>query len=136
MECGPCGDSPLCDGKDSLFFDLDYPGGPTCNWPQLVKCDGKAGERNKLMFLILYLLDYVKVFSHDTRGGRFKDYESVGLSNSNDSDAYLYSILSELEQFRDEEGGFQFMLCYPEITWGEDECVQCLETIFQSLHRL
>ena len=40
MECGQCGDSPLCDGKEALFFDMDYPDGPACNWPQLVDCDG------------------------------------------------------------------------------------------------
>ena len=62
----------------------------------------------------------MKVFNHDTSGGRFKDYESVGLSNPDNSDSYLYSILADLEQFRDEEGGFQLMLCYPEITWGQD----------------
>ena len=62
----------------------------------------------------------MKVFNQDTRGGLFNNYESVGTSNPDNSDAYLYSILADLEQFRDEEGGFQLMLCYPEITWGQD----------------
>ena len=56
FQCGQCGDSPLCDGKETLFFDMNYPGGPVCNWPQLVQCDG-----NKEIIQLQYLYCQAKV---------------------------------------------------------------------------
>ena len=34
--------------------------------------------------------------------------------------AKLYSILNQLENYRDSDGKFQFKLCYPQLTWGKD----------------
>jgi len=64
---------------------------------------------------------YTKVFGHDaTDGGFFESYEAVGSKNPEDPDSKLYSILDQLEDFRNSEGKFHFKLCYPELTWGKD----------------
>ena len=45
-----------------------------------------------------------------------ENYEAVG----SNPDSKLYSILDQLEDFRNSKGKFQFKLCYPELTWGKD----------------
>ena len=60
------------------------------------------------------------MFSHDTRGGVFSSQADAANKNSNNSDAYLFSILDQLERYRDSDGNFIFKLCYPELTWGVD----------------
>ena len=58
---------------------------------------------------------YTKVFSHDTSGGLFKDRNQVLKFNPTNPNADLFSILYQLENYRDSKGNFQFKLCYPEI---------------------
>ena len=41
--------------------------------------------------------------------------------NADHPEFALFSILDHLENFRDKEGKFHFKLCYPELTWGNDE---------------
>ena len=58
------------------------------------------------------------MFNHDTRGGVFSSQEDAANKNADDPDAYLFSILDQLENFRDRDGNFHLKLCYPEMTWG------------------
>ena len=59
---------------------------------------------------------FVKVFSHDTAGGLFSSQEDAINKNPGNPDAELFSILDQLEDYRDHEGIFHFKLCYLEIT--------------------
>ena len=63
---------------------------------------------------------YKKVFSHDLSGGLFTSYAEVGSKNPDNPDSKLFSILNQLETYRNSEGKFQLKLCYPELTWGKD----------------
>ena len=65
-------------------------------------------------------LEFVKVFSHDTRGGFFSSKADAANKNPNNPDADLFSILDQLEGYRGVDGNFRFKLCYPELTWGAD----------------
>ena len=64
-------------------------------------------------------LSWLKVFSHNTAGGMFPNGENhpdrleVLNFNDDDPDAYLYSILDQMEEYR-KEGVFHIKLCYPE----------------------
>ena len=40
--------------------------------------------------------------------------------NTNDDTADRYSILSQLEDYKNSEGEFRFMLCYPSYSAGLD----------------
>ena len=53
-------------------------------------------------------------------GGLFTNYTDAGSKNPENPDSELYSILNQLEDYRNFEGNFQFKLCYPELTWGKD----------------
>ena len=59
---------------------------------------------------------FVKVFSHDTAGGLFSSQEEALNKNPDNPDAELFSILDQLEDYRDHEGILHFKLCYPELT--------------------
>ena len=59
---------------------------------------------------------FVKVFSHNTAGGLFSSQDDAVNKNPGNPDAELFSILDQLEDYRDHEGIFHFKLCYPEIT--------------------
>ena len=64
---------------------------------------------------------FAKVFSHDSSSGEFFASQSDALNkNSDNPDAALFSILDQLEDFRQSDGRFHFKLCYPEVTWGVD----------------
>ena len=65
-----------------------------------------------------FIQGYAKVFSHDTRGGVFSSQADVANKNSDNPSAYLFSILDQLERFRETDGKFKFKLCYPELAWG------------------
>ena len=67
------------------------------------------------------MIGYTKVFSHDVSGGLFSSYADVGSKNSKDPGSKLFSILDQLEDYRNSEGKFQFKLCYPELTWGKEK---------------
>jgi len=62
--------------------------------------------------------DFVKVFSHDAKGGFFSSQADAASKNPNNPHADLFSILDQLERYRGSDGNFRFKLCYPEITWG------------------
>ena len=61
---------------------------------------------------------YTTIFSHDARGGVFSSQADAANKNADSPDAYLFSILDQLEEFRGSDGKFRFKLCYPELTWG------------------
>jgi len=61
---------------------------------------------------------FVKVFSHNTRGGFFSSQADAASKNPNNPHADLFSILDQLERYRGSDGNFRFKLCYPELTWG------------------
>ena len=72
------------------------------------------------LFPLCFVLGYVKIFNHDVSGGLFTTNDDVGRKNSGDPDNKLFSILDQLEDYRNSEGKFHFKLCYPELTWGRD----------------
>ena len=75
-------------------------------------------EYQDTIFIVLGL-SWLKIFSHDTAGGMFPhgatnpDRGEVKNFNDDDPDAYLFSILYRLEEFR-VDGIFHLKLCYPE----------------------
>ena len=72
---------------------------------------------------------FVKVFSHDTGGGLFSSQEEALNKNPDNPDAELFSILDQLEDYRDHEGILHFELCYPEITGvGGGHCNEWTQT--------
>ena len=72
---------------------------------------------------------FVKVFSHDTAGGLFSSQEGALSKNPDNPDAELFSILDQLEDYRDHEGILHFKLCYPEITGvGGGHCNEWTQT--------
>lgn len=91
-------------------------------------CQGGEQMRNKIGAIscpsgasgILPLDGYVKLFSHYVPAGLFTSYDDVGSKNPCNPEADLYSILDQLETYRNTEGKFHFKLCYPELTWGID----------------
>ena len=44
--------------------------------------------------------------------------------NPDDQNANLFSIFDQLEKYRDENGNFQFKLCYPEL----DKCNEWIQS--------
>jgi len=57
---------------------------------------------------------WIKIFSHNTRGGLFASDVDALKKNPENPSADLYSILYQLESFRTPEG-FHFKICYPEL---------------------
>ena len=47
--------------------------------------------------------------------GFFKDQKEALNKNADNEDADMFSILYQLEQYRNCEGDFHFKLCYPEL---------------------
>ena len=58
---------------------------------------------------------WTKVFSHDTSGGLFTSGAEALSKNSENLQAKLFSILSQLGPLRLEDGSFHLKLCYPEL---------------------
>ena len=52
---------------------------------------------------------------HNTAGGLFISKNDALSKNTENPDAYLFSILNQLENYRGKDGNFQFKLCYPEF---------------------
>ena len=79
---------------------------------------------------------FVKVFSHDTGGGLFSSQEEALNKNPDNPDAELFSILDQLENYRDHEGILHFKLCYPELTGvGGGHCNEWTQTLTSIRHR-
>ena len=73
---------------------------------------------------------FKKIFSHNvTSGGLFSSKEDALSKNPDNPNAPLFSILDQLEKYRDDEGNFHFKLCYPEVA-GIDggHCNQWLQS--------
>ena len=71
---------------------------------------------------------FIKVFSHDTAGGMFSSQEDALSKNPNTTGALLFSILDQLEDFRNDDGSFHFKLCYPELAGvGGGRCNEWLQ---------
>ena len=68
-----------------------------------------------LVFTLLLIAGYVKIFSHNTAGGLFLSTTDALSKNTDNPTANLFSILNKLENYRDKDGNFQFKLCYPEV---------------------
>ena len=75
--------------------------------------------------------EYVKVLSHDTKYGLFKHHEDALWKNADNPSATLYSILGQLEQYRNYMGNFQFKLCYPELN-GRDPITPTINSRYPS----
>ena len=58
---------------------------------------------------------YVKIFGHNTAGGLFSSRADALSKNPDDPNANLFSILDKLENYRGNDGNFQFKLCYLEV---------------------
>ena len=67
-------------------------------------------------------LQYTKVFSHDASQGLFTSHSDALSKNPSDPTAPLFSILDQLEGFRNQEGRFRLKLCWPELDWGQGGC--------------
>ena len=79
--------------------------------------EGENGIIYSCNFLSVFLgYTWVKVFSHDVLGGMFPslyiDEEEVKNFNNDDPDAYRYSILDQIENYR-KDGLFHIRICYP-----------------------
>lgn len=61
--------------------------------------------------------EWKKIFSHDTAGGLFANLEDAKNKNPQNENSKLFSILDQLEKFRDAEGNFELKVCYPEVTY-------------------
>ena len=59
---------------------------------------------------------FLKIFSHDTAGGLFPTPDAALRWNPSDPTADLFSILDQLESYRNTEGKFHLKLCYPDVT--------------------
>ena len=62
----------------------------------------------------------MKVFSHDTSGGLFFTPDDALNKNPDNPNAKLFSILSQMEKYRNAEGNFHLKLCYPDVSTGAD----------------
>ena len=60
------------------------------------------------------------MFNHEPSGGVFTSYADVGSKNPQEPDNKLFSILNQLEDYRNSEGKFQLKLCYPDLTLVND----------------
>ena len=58
---------------------------------------------------------WTKVFAHDTSGGLFTSDADALSKNAGNHEAKLFSILSQLNPLRLEDGSFHLKLCYPEL---------------------
>ena len=63
----------------------------------------------------LFIAGYIKIFGHNTAGGLFSSTTDAMSKNPENPNAYLFSILNNLENYRGKDGNFQFKLCYPEV---------------------
>ena len=72
--------------------------------------------------------EWKKIYSLDTSGGLFANLEEAKKKNVNDENALLYSILYNLEAFRNKKGYFHFKLCYPELTQFPFPCNEWTQT--------
>ena len=59
---------------------------------------------------------FLKIFNHDIAGGFFSSPEDALRKNSNNSAALLFSVLDEIDQYKNEDGNYHLKLCYPELT--------------------
>ena len=62
----------------------------------------------------------VKVFRHVSTAGLFSSIPDASNRNPTDPGNNHFSILGQLEKFRNLDGDFHFKLCYPEVTTGKD----------------
>ena len=69
-----------------------------------------------------------KVYSFDTSGGLFANLEEAKRKNIDNENALLYSILYNLEAYRNKQGYFHFKLCYPELTQFPFPCNEWTQT--------
>ena len=87
----------------------EYPGSGT--FPGL--------QHNKVTMVDLYVMVPIptikKVFYHNSEYGFFTNEKDALKKNAGDETQPLYSILSDLEDFRNSDGKFHFKLVYPEI---------------------
>ena len=58
---------------------------------------------------------YLRVFGHDTAGGLFDSHDDALNKNADNHGADLFSILDQLENYRNSDGNFHLKLCYPEV---------------------
>eukprot|EP00092_Neocalanus_flemingeri_P029421 GFUD01031946.1.p1 GENE.GFUD01031946.1~~GFUD01031946.1.p1 ORF type:complete len:379 (-),score=91.19 GFUD01031946.1:217-1326(-) len=77
-----------------------------------------------------------KVFAHNTSGGLFANLEDSKNKNPDNENSTLFSILDQLENFRDFQGNFQFKICYPELTFTPitpcNEWIQSSNPLYES----
>ena len=69
-----------------------------------------------------------KVFQHNTAGGLFSSLEEALNKNPDNPDADLFSILDQLENFRNQDGNFHLKLCYPEVNSNGGFCNEWIQT--------
>ena len=55
------------------------------------------------------------MFAHDTSGGLFKSAADALSKNTDNPAAKLFSVLSQLNNLRLDDGSFHLKLCYPEL---------------------
>ena len=58
---------------------------------------------------------WTKVFAHDVSGGLFTSGADALSKNPENPEANLFSVLSQLDTLRLEDGTFHLKLCYPEL---------------------
>ena len=72
---------------------------------------------------------FLKIFNHDIAGGFFSSPEEALRKHSNNSAALLFSVLDEIDQYKNEDGNYHLKLCYPELTGvGGGHCNEWTQT--------
>ena len=69
-----------------------------------------------------------KVFQHNTAGGLFSSLEDALNKNPDNPDADLYSILDQMENFRNQDGTFHLRVCYPELSVNGSSCNEWIQS--------
>ena len=64
------------------------------------------------------------MFSHDTSGGLFTSSDDSLSLNTENPEAKLFSVLSQLNSLSLEDGSFHLKLCYPDL----GKCNECTQT--------
>ena len=72
---------------------------------------------NSFWKIFIFIVEWIKIFSHNTSGGLFKSIEDALSKNVDDPEALLFSRLNQLDDLRS-AGGFHFAVCYPELIEG------------------
>ena len=68
--------------------------------------------------------DWLRIFYHNSSAGAFPNIEATVNFNSHNENAERFSILDQLDAFRNKQGLFHLKLCYPSLEYQCQEWTQ------------